>query len=344
MWAAGVGRSAAISMRKRAWVASPEGVLPTAWVHCVRWAALTLLPIACAAGICSGSRFSQACKSWVNTSPWACAAKRRNASCALSMANLWARKAASPKRGPRGAESSRSRQPPGLSPNLPPALPPIAPLAPGLPSRPRPLCDGNSVRFWPGRSSPRTATTGRGTALGVGVGATDSTGSATTSVAVATMGSSGAGKGADAAAATGLGTSTGDSPRLTRSKFCMAARIAEASPLATADSTALDASITALSTGVRAACACSRTVDLRAKASSMGFLKASQSFCSRRRSKTTAWASSCQRCCKALTASIRNVGAVPKACASAIKALRRSKLAFCTISKGSCAAWMAAFH
>ena len=147
MWAAGVGRSAAISMRNKACVASVAGALPRACVHWVRCAALSLLPIACAVGICSGSRFSQACKSWVSTSPWACAAKRRNASWAFSMANRWARKAASPKRGPRGAASSRSRQPPTLSPNLLPALPPIAPFAPGLPSRPRPPCEGNSVRF-----------------------------------------------------------------------------------------------------------------------------------------------------------------------------------------------------
>ena len=120
--------------------------------------------------------------------------------------------------------------------------------------------------------------------------------------------------------------------------------MADTSPFATADSTALDASITALSTGVSAAWACSRTVDLRAKASSIGWRKASQSFCSKRRSNTTAWASSCQRSCKALTASMRNVGAAPSACASAIKALRRSKLAFCTASRGSCAAWIAPFH
>ena len=298
---------------------------------------MSLLPIACAAGICSGSRFSQAFKSWVKTSPWACAAKRRNASCALSMANLWARKAASPKRGPRGAESSRSRQPPpGLSPNLPPALLPIAPFPPGLPSRPRLPCEGNSVRFWPGRSSPRTATTGRGAALGVGLGATDSTGkSVATSGVISGAASVGVSVGVSVANPLcvscndiGLGSAVGNSPRLTFSKFCIAARMADASPLATADSTALEASMTALSMGVSAACACSRTVDLRAKASSMGFLKASQSFCSKRRSNTTAWASSCQRCCKALTASIRNVGAAPKACASAISALRRSKLAF----------------
>ena len=70
----------------------------------------------------------------------------------------------------------------------------------------------------------------------------------------------------------------------------------------------------------------------------MGFLKASHSFCSWRRSIGTIWASACQRCCRLFTASMRKAGASPKAWASAIMFWRRSKLACCSASKGA-AAW-----
>ena len=57
-----------------------------------------------------------------------------------------------------------------------------------------------------------------------------------------------------------------------------------------------------------AAEAFSRSAVLRLKASSIGARKASHSFCSWRRSSGTLCASACQRCCSALTASMRSIG------------------------------------
>ena len=121
-------------------------------------------------------------------------------------------------------------------------------------------------------------------------------------------------------------------------------RIAWASAAALAACKALEASKTTRSRAPKEASAFSRSADLRWNASSIGFLNASHSFCSCRRSIGTACACACQRCCKALTASIRNTAASPNNLASSTMAWRSFKLLDCMDSSGSAAWEIAAFH
>ena len=124
----------------------------------------------------------------------------------------------------------------------------------------------------------------------------------------------------------------------------MAARILPTSPLAFAASKCWEASSTARSCADNGAAEVWRSVPLRWKASSSGARKTSHNFCSVFRSKGTDCASTCQRCCRAFTASTRKAGAAATSRASCISAWRRSMLAFCAASKRAAAALSTAFH
>ena len=120
--------------------------------------------------------------------------------------------------------------------------------------------------------------------------------------------------------------------------------MAWASALALASSRLRAASSTRRSRSPKAASLRSRSCVLRLKASSIGLRKASQSFCSSRRSTGTRWAWACQRCCRSRTASRRSWGAAPSRVASSTIAWRSSKLCCCTASSGALALSMAACH
>ena len=186
MCSAGVGISAAISSRNKATPGSAAGVCSSARTQVARVGGLTRDPSSWALGSSVAARRSQAASSWVSASPCAWAASLRSANWARSRASRWALKAASPRRAascpPLGAGGaaprSGARAPRGLSPaKRPPSL-----RSPNLP--PRGAAAGSAF-FMPGRSSPRTATTGLGAGLGstaaalgsAGAGADSSVGS-----------------------------------------------------------------------------------------------------------------------------------------------------------------------
>ena len=203
---AGVGNSAAISKRNKAVSASaclPAGAAVIAAVQVLRAVGGNCLPKSCALGILAASRVCQASSNCTKTSPCAAAASFLRANWAASKASRWARKAASPRRGPRSSKAGRSPnlsperslRPSGRGPRESPRLSPrLSRLSrsPGLRSPnfpPRPAGAGSDF-FMPGRSSPRTAMTFLGAGFGGSTGSAAAFSSSSAASAVASASTS----------------------------------------------------------------------------------------------------------------------------------------------------------